>query len=81
VEERDAEGNTTMVEAAPQGSAGSGAQLDIASMLGAVMQSPALRQMAEDPEMQRLSGRLVGAERCASLSDLTTPTLIVYSAQ
>ena len=93
VEERDADGNTTMVEASPQRTAAGlggigGDQSGIARMLGAAMQSPALRQMAEDPEMQRLSQRLTGGERYAGIhvgasSSLgsQTPSLITLPAR
>ena len=82
VEERHPTGDTTMPDApSPESIAlisGGGAnqpglaqmlnQPGLAQMMGAVMQSPALRQIADDPEMQRAARRLAGGERCAQAS-------------
>ncbi len=47
------------------GGGGGGQQPGFAQMLGAVMQSPALRQIADDPEMQRAARQLSGGDRFA----------------
>ncbi len=49
------------------GGGAGGQQPGFAQMLGAVMQSPALRQIADDPEMQRAARQLSGGGGCAAL--------------
>ena len=78
VEERGPDGDAAMPDAPSAdsvavtstagGSGGSGGgqqQPSFAQMMGALMQSPALRQIVDEPEMQRAARRLSGEERCA----------------